>query len=147
MSSSRVIKWEGREEKNKINKKNPAEKKNIVPHWILFFCRFLREVTLKEKFLFSFFFFKNRTSGWLYITPAFFAVCSCEVVMCRLVLEMMKVHLHWRDNQAGHGCKKEGKRRLVNLPKTSMDINIKFLIESACMCVCMCVCAIWLREM
>lgn len=35
---------------------------------------------------------------------------SCEVIVSRLVLEMMKVHLHWRDNQAGHGWNKETER-------------------------------------
>lgn len=116
-SSCVLFKGDKMGEHKQTNKKIPTgKKKNIIPHGIHFSCRFLRKSFKRKKknHLFSSFFFffilKNRTSGWLYITPAFCCVLrgvSCEVVVSRLVLEMMKVHLHWRDNQAGHGWNKQ----------------------------------------
>lgn len=60
---------------------------------------------------------------------------------------MMKVHLHWRDNQAGHGWNKETERkRLLHCRKQAGIFNWKYfnticvcLWVHACMCVCVCV--------
>lgn len=114
--------WENVGQKKQTKKKKIPQKKKKILFLMksFFFCRFFffffakSHLKGKKKNLsFSFFFvfiFKNRTSGWLYINTSD-RLCaegvSCEVVVCRLVLEMMKVHLHWRDNQAGHGWKKQ----------------------------------------
>jgi len=90
VSSSRVIKWEGGK------KKSPTEeKKKIFLVKSFFFCRVLRKSSKRKEKIISFFFvfiFKNRTGILTIHYTSVFAVCSCEVVMCRLVLEMMKVH-------------------------------------------------------
>lgn len=55
--------------------------------------------------LFFSIFITNRNSCSLQTTPAS-SLCakgvSCGIGLCRLVLEKVKVHLHWRNNQAGH---------------------------------------------
>lgn len=87
----------------------------------------------------------KRADKRLYITPACSWVLrgvSCEVVVSRLVLEMMKVHLHWRDNQAGHGWNKETERkRLLHCWKQAGILNWKIFQNSVCVWVraCMCV--------
>lgn len=84
---------------------------------------------------------EKRANKRLYITPAFSWVLrgvSCEVVVSRLVLEMMKVHLHWRDNQAGHGWNKETERkRLLQWLKQAEILNWKYC-KILCVCVCGC---------
>lgn len=102
----------------------------------------------KKNLFFLFFILKKvrRANKRLYITPAFSWVLrgvSCEVVASRLVLEMMKVHLHWRDNQAGHGWNKETKRkRLLHCRKQAGILNWKYF-KILCVCVfvgaCTCV--------
>lgn len=66
--------------------KQIPQKKNIVHHEILFFLQAVKvNENLKKKkvflfFLFFFFVFKNRTSGGLYIAPAFCSVLrGCPV--------------------------------------------------------------------
>lgn len=75
--SSSCVLFEGDKmgEKNKQTEKS-HRKKNIVPHEILFSAGFCESHSKEKKnhfflFFFFFFIFKNRTSGWLYITPAF----------------------------------------------------------------------------
>ena len=73
---------------------------------------------------------------------------SCEVVVSRLVLEMMKVHLHWRDNQAGHGWNKQRQTEkgefivLKQGDKFEKLENLAILFVHACVCVCVCVCVL-----
>lgn len=105
--------------KKKRTKKFPQKKKKYCSSWNPFFSAGFCESHLKEKkkiiSFFSFFFFsssslKTEQAVDYTLHQLFFAV-SCEVVVCRLVLEMMKVHLHWRDNQAGHGWKKKQRQK------------------------------------
>lgn len=87
--------------------KKIPQKKNIVHHEILFFLQAVKvNENLKKKkvFLFFLFFFlrlQKQNKRWTIHCTSLLQCAEgvpCEVVVGRLVLEMTKVHLHWRDN-------------------------------------------------
>lgn len=87
--------------------KKIPQKKNIVHHEILFFLQAVKvnENFKKKKSFFSFFFFflrlQKQNKRWTIHCTSLLQCAEgvpCEVVVGRLVLEMTKVHLHWRDN-------------------------------------------------
>lgn len=144
MFSSRVIKWEGgaglTEQKN-------SHRKNSVPREVLFsagVCQsHLKERTVAS--FFSFFFFTFKTERAVdYTLHQHFAVCWWGVLWSgSVVSEMMKVHLHWRDNQAGHGWNRD-KEKVISLRlKQVWAYNRKIVkILQFCVCAHACVCVL-----